>query len=111
RVTECYVFKIDLALGRNQLDRIWRVFHRRLGIEDRENLGGRAERTLHHDVKLAQRFDRLIDDENSREKSEESAGAEVRRVNVEKRESDADRGNNFNERSNRFGGPDRSHRL
>src|SRR5213082_2944428 len=77
RVAESYVFKIELALGRNQFHRIWLVLNRWDGIKDREDLRGGAERTLHHDMQFTQRFDRFINNEDAGNEPEEAAGAEV----------------------------------
>src|SRR6202030_853715 len=52
---------------------------------------------------------RLVEKKNSRDQSKESSSTEVGRVNIKEREADADRGDNFNKRSDRLRGLDHFH--
>src|SRR5262249_31592282 len=102
RIAERYVFEIDLAARGSQPQRVRRVLDRRHRIEDGENLSGRSERTLHYNMEFTQGLDRVVDKENAGGKSEKTAGAQVGRVNVPKCKADPDRGDDLNQRSNRF---------
>src|SRR5438046_10063874 len=81
-IAKRYIFKIDSALRRGQHHSVWRILDCGLGIKNGKNLGGRSDRLLHHDVDLAERFDRIVEEEDSCDQPKEHAGTEVRGVNV-----------------------------
>ncbi len=87
------------------------ILHGWHGIEDGEDLRSRAKRALDHDVKLTERFDRLVEDKNSGNEAEESAGCQIRSVDIEKRETNTEGGNDFYDGADRFRSLDHPHSV
>src|SRR5206468_595471 len=101
-IAEVNVVESNSSFRTLQCFRVRRVLNRNRGIQNCEDTFHRRNGPLHDDPQLAKIFRGVVEDINSREKSEKPAGVEIGCINVKQRPTNADGAEYLNERAGDF---------
>ena len=91
--------------------RVRRISNFGLGVENSKDADRCRDRTLHDDVNFAQRFHRIVEDENATDEGKKAAGTEVGGVDVKECHTNSNSCQSFNQRSCRFHRLDHAHSV